>query len=33
LREGYEIADRVKGILMKKIGRVELINVSPTGSY
>lgn len=33
LREGYEIADRVKGILMKKIGRVELISVSPTGSY
>jgi len=31
LREGYEIADRVKGILMKKIGRVQLINVSPTG--
>jgi len=33
LREGYEIADRVKGILMKKIGRVQLINVSPTGFY
>lgn len=33
LREGYEIAARVKGILMKKIGRVQLINVSPTGSY
>jgi cation diffusion facilitator family transporter len=33
LREGYEIADRVKGILVKKIGRVGLISVSPTGSY
>jgi len=33
LREGCEIAERVKGILMKKIGRVALISVSPTGFY
>jgi len=33
LREGYEIADRVKGILIKKIDRVQLIDVSPTGFY
>jgi cation diffusion facilitator family transporter len=33
LREGCEIAERVKAVLMKKIGRVELINVSPTGFY
>ena len=33
LREGYEIADRVRGSLTKKIDRVQLISVSPTGSY
>jgi len=33
LLEAYEIADRVRGSLTKKIDRVQLISVSPTGSY
>ena len=33
LYEGYEIAERVRDILMKKIDNVRLINVSPTGFY
>ncbi|MBW1737263.1 MAG: cation transporter [Deltaproteobacteria bacterium] len=33
LREGYEIADRVRDSLIKKIDRVQLISVSPTGFY
>ena len=33
LREGYEIADRVRGSLTKKIDKVQLISVSPTGFY
>lgn len=33
LYEGYEIAERVRDILMKKINNVQLINVSPTGFY
>ena len=33
LREGYEIADRVRGSLTKKIDGVQLISVSPAGFY
>jgi cation diffusion facilitator family transporter len=33
LYEGYEIAERVRNIVMKKIDNVRLINVSPTGFY